>query len=273
MANKRPDHPQEAGPNSPTKWSTREDAYKHAGEYPNQNYTRTQSGHVIMFDDTKDKEHLTLQHRSGARLQMGPTGDVQLIAHNGQYSIVFGENRMEVTGTHDVTIKGGGTLKVDGDYDVTVGGDVNMAADGDFNFKGKSFNMLGGGNFDMEVKNMTIKTEGSSTLHSAGAVSITGGTLAAVSAQDGAVVLAASKSVGIYSKGGSVALQAQGGNVEIYTPNSINMDGDNSVWINSGLSAKATQIVSWEAPKHPAQQTRRGKPGNPTFPRHGSMIA
>lgn len=254
---KTPEHPQEAGPDSPKKWSTREDAYKHAGDYPNQNYTRTQSGHVIMFDDTKDKEHITLQHRSGARLQMGPTGDIQVIAHNGQYSIVFGENRMEVTGTHDVTIKGGGTLKVDGDYDVTVGGNVNMACDNDFNFKGKSFNFLGGGNFDMEVKNMTIKTEGSSTLHSAGAVSITGGTLAAVSSQEGPVVLAASSSVGVYAKGGDVALQAQGGSIHMKSPNTINMDGSAAVWINSGKAQNATEIVSWKAPQHPAQQSRR----------------
>lgn len=268
MANKTPDHPQEAGPNAPKKWSTREDAYKHGGDYPNQNYTRTQSGHVIMFDDTKDKEHITLQHRSGARFQMGPTGDIQVIAHNGQYSIIFGENRMEVTGTHDVTIKGGGTLKVDGDYDVTVGGDVNMACDNDFNFKGKSFNFLGGGNFDMEVKNMTVKTEGSATIHSGGAAAITGGSVTTITSQSGPVAIAAASSVGVYAHSGSVALQAAGGNIEIYSPNSINMDGDGSVWINSGLSAKALQVVSWKAANHPTQQSRRGSPGNPGE-RHG----
>jgi len=272
MANKTPDHPQEAGPYSPTKWDTREDAYKHAGEYPNQNYTRTQSGHTIMYDDTKDKEHLTLQHRSGARIQMGPTGDIQLIAHNGQYSIVFGENRMEVTGTHDVTIKGGGTLKVDGDYDVTVGGDVNMAADGDFNWKGKSFNMLGGGNFDMEVKNMTIKTESSATIHSAGAAQMVGGTLASMTSQSGAIALAAAKSVGVYAHGGDVALQAQGGSVHIQTPQEINMDGSQNVWINSGKSKAALDVVSWDAPNHPAKPVRRGLPGRPTMPRHGTYV-
>lgn len=266
MADKRPDHPNPAGPNSPKKWSTREDAYKHAGDYPNQNYTRTQSGHTIMFDDTQDKEHLTLQHRSGARIQMGPTGDIQLIAHNGQYSIVFGENRMEVTGTHDVTIKGGGTLKVDGDYDVTVGGDVNMAADGDFNWKGKSFNMLGGGNFDMEVKNMTIKTEGSATIHSAGAASLVGGTAAGLISQEGSIAISASSGVGVYAKSGQVAIQAAGGNINLKTPAEIAMDGDTNVWINSGKS-KGVEVVSWQAPKHPNNQARRGPVGNPG-PRH-----
>lgn len=272
-SNKKPQHPQEAGPYSDVKWDLREDAYKHAGEYPNQNYTRTQSGHTIMYDDTKDKEHLTIQHRSGSRMQFGPTGDIQFISHNGTYSVVFGENRMEVTGTHDITVKGGGTLKVDGDYDVTVGGDVNMAADGDFNWKGRNFNMLGSGNFDMEAKNLTFKTEGATAFHSQGSIGITAGTHASMVAQAGAVSVVAATTAGVYSHTGSVALQALGGNIEIYTPNMVNVDGDTAVWINSGMAAKATEITVWQPTKHPALPVRRGTPGRPTMPRHGSSYA
>jgi uncharacterized protein (DUF2345 family) len=259
---KTPQHPQPAGRPSPKEYSTREDAYKVAGDYGTQTGWRTQSGHCFVCDDTVDKEHITLQHRSGARLQLGPTGDIQIISHNGQYSVIFGENRMEVTGSNDITVRGGGTIKVDGDYDMTIGGDVNMAADGDFNWVGKSFNFLGGGNFDMEVKNMTVKTEGSATIHSAGAASLVGGTAAGLISQSGSVAISASSSVGMFAKGGQVAIQAAGGNINMKTPKEVAIDGDTNVWINSGKSV-GVEVVSWQAPNHPAKYTRRGPISDP----------
>lgn len=263
--NKSPNHPQEAGPESPKKWSTRSDALKEGGEYPNQNYTRTQSGHLIMFDDTQDREHITFQHRSGARFQMGPTGDIQVIAHNGAYNITFGENRMEVTGTNDVTVKGGGTLKVDGDYDVTVGGNMNMTADNDFNFVGKSFNVLGSGNFDIEAKNMTMKTEGSLTLQAGGSASLIGTTSASVSSQSGSVAIAGATSVGVWAKGAEVAIQS-GGDTYVNAGGQFNADAT-QIWFNSGKSKKATDpnVVPWPKSPPAVAQNRR----TPLYPRHG----
>lgn len=238
---KKPVHPQEAGPESPKKWSTREDALAHGGEYPNQNYIRTQSGHLVMMDDTKDSEHLTIQHRSGARIQFGPSGDVQLIAHNGQYSIIFGENRMEISGTQDISVKGASTLKIDGPYDLTVGGNINLSADGDFNFVGKNFNVLAGGNIDMAGKQATLKTEGSMTLDSGGAGSLVSeGDLALVS-RGSSVSVVGSGSVGVVSKGGDLAFDSAG-ETHLKATGQILADGS-QIWMNSGKSKPAADLV------------------------------
>jgi len=255
---KTPRHPQPAGPKSPTNYGTREDNYKVAGEYPNQNYFRTQAGHTIIMDDTKDKEHITIQHRGGARIQFGATGDIQLVSHNGMYSVILGENRMIVTGTQDITVRGGATLKVDGDYDMTVGGNMNFACDHDFNFKGKNFNVLAD-NMDMETKNMNLKTEGSINLNAGETLVAQGEKGASLIARGsgGAAVVASASDIALYAKGGELRMQS-GGEAQLKAGGNINMDGGNEIWLNSGRSQPAADVKP-AAAAVPKTQSNRGK--------------
>ena len=91
---------------TPPKWDETEDARKlpGAGKYPNYWAHKTRSGHVLMLDDSKGAESVTIQHRGGSMIQIMPDGKVHVRAQNGQHTVVFGENRMYVTGAQDITM-------------------------------------------------------------------------------------------------------------------------------------------------------------------------
>jgi hypothetical protein len=194
---------------TPKTWESPKDARseKGAGKYPNFYSKKTRSGHVFMIDDSKDNEHITLQHRSGSMFQFKPDGAVQFVSHNGQYNVVFGENRMKITGAQDVTVEGAASMKVDGDYNMTIKGDVNMTTHKDFNVTAKNFNQAIRGNIDVQAKNQTTKLEGSLNMQAQEAVSIQSGKGLSIMAQDSAVI-GGKGSVGIEAKGGDIRLKA-----------------------------------------------------------------
>lgn len=174
---------------TPPKWDGPEDARKHegAGTYPNYYAHKTRSGHVLLMDDSKGAENVTLQHRSGSMVQFHPDGKVAITAQNGQYTFTFGENRVQITGAHDVTVEGAASLRVKGDYNMTVGKNVNMTVQGDYNITAKNFNQAIRGNIDIAAKNMTSKTEGSYAVQASGAMQLTSvGSLMVASSTDSA---------------------------------------------------------------------------------------
>jgi hypothetical protein len=161
--------------NSPPKWSGPKDARElpGAGKYPNYYAHKTRSGHVLLMDDSKGAEHVTLQHRSGSMVQFHPDGKVAITAQNGQYTFTFGENRVKITGAYDITVDGAASMKVDGDYNLTVGKNMNIAVKGDLNVNAKNFNQNMIGNIDIAAKNMTTKLEGSSAITARGSMGLT----------------------------------------------------------------------------------------------------
>jgi hypothetical protein len=161
--------------NTPPKWSGPKDAREltGAGKYPNYYAHKTRSGHVLLMDDSKGAEHVTLQHRSGSMVQFHPDGKVAITAQNGQYTFTFGENRVKITGAYDITVDGAASMKVDGDYNLTVGKNMNIAVKGDLNVAAKNFNQNMIGNVDIAAKNMTTKLEGSSAITAKGSMGLT----------------------------------------------------------------------------------------------------
>lgn len=184
---------------TPKEYKTPPDARETGGEYPNHYTKKTRSGHVFMMDDTLESEHVTLQHRGGSMIQFTPDGKIMFTSQNGQYNIIFGENRMLVTGAYDVTVQGSGSLSVDKDYDVTVKGNYNMVVHGDMNMTVKNMNQTIRGNMDMTAKDLTMKMEGSSLISSHGISTVSSdGGLALTSTSD-SVAIAAKQNIGIKS--------------------------------------------------------------------------
>jgi hypothetical protein len=174
---------------------------KGAGKYPNYYSHKTRSGHLFMMDDSNGAEHVTLQHRSGSAVNFNTDGSVVYTSHNGQFNIVFGENRIIVTGAYDIIVHGGGSLKVDGDYNVTVKGNANMDVNGDFNVSAKNMNQTIRGNIDVQAKNKTEKIEGSSTSQSQGAMSMISKGGMSIGSSGDALGLAGATMVGLASSG------------------------------------------------------------------------
>jgi len=145
--------------NTPKQWKGPPDARseKGAGTYPNYHSQKTRSGHVFTMDDSDGAESVTLQHRSGSMVQFLPDGAVQFVSHNGQYTFVFGENRVQITGAYDVTVLGAASLNVTKDYNMTVQGNHNTTVNGDMNITAKNMNTVIRGNMDTSATNMPIK--------------------------------------------------------------------------------------------------------------------
>lgn len=157
---------------TPKKYKVAQDVRKEegAGKYPNYWSYKSRSGHNIIMDDSKDNESVTIQHRSGSAIQMRPDGSVHFTTHNGKYEVVFGEDRITVSGAQDITVKGDASLRVYGDYNVTCHKNYNLTVMGDYNFTAKNLNRQIRGNIDTQAKNETKKLEGSSGMIAHGAI-------------------------------------------------------------------------------------------------------
>lgn len=154
---------------------------------------KTRSGHTFQLDDSKGAETITLQHRSGTAIQMAKDGTLTMTCHNGKYEIVFGEDRVTVSGAQDITVKGDASLRVYGNYNVTCQKDYNLTVLGNFNLAAKNHNRHILGNIDTQVRNETKKLLGSSVkLSRGGIVSLAKGSHTSGSHSDQAFVVGAS---------------------------------------------------------------------------------
>lgn len=238
---------------TPNKWSSPKDARdeKEAGQYPNYWTHKTRSGHVFTLDDSKDGEHITLQHRGGSMIQFRPDGAVQFVSHNGQYNFVFGENRVKITGAYDVTVEGGGSLKVDGNYNVTVKGDVNMTTDKAFNVTAKSANYTIADNMDIQAKNVTQKIEGNMATQVNGNYALSADGPIGIKSTGDSLGLKASKQMGLVS-GTELAMES-GSKASIKgTTLALNSDGEVGVTGASTISiyGSETKLQTSQGPQH-----------------------
>jgi hypothetical protein len=247
---------------TPPKWSGPEDARakKGSGKYPYYYTTRTRSGHVFTLDDSEGHESVTLQHRGGSMVQFMPDGAVQFVAQNGQYTFVFGENRVKITGAYDVTVEGAASMRVKGDYNTTVMGNHNMTVNGDMNIAAKNFNAQVRGDMDINAKSFTAKMEGSTEISSHGITSIGGDGGLALISTGSSVGIGASKDVTLKAKGGKMMLEtgstldikasglaalSTSGNFTIKSGGTIGLDGGPNIRMNEGIAedAKTAEAV------------------------------
>lgn len=258
--------------NTPKEWKTPPDARESGGEYPNYYIKKSRSGHVFMMDDSEGSEHMTLQHRSGAMIQFTPDGKITFISQNGQYNIVFGENRMLVTGAYDVTVEGSGSLNVDKDYDVTVKGNYNMVVHGDMNMTVKNMNQTIRGDYHMTAKDMTMKMEGSSEISSHGISTLSSdGGLALASTGD-SIAMGSKQAISI--KSGRKMMIEAGSSMHVKSDTGMNLqtsdklslkggtiaadgsDGAPNILLASGASADADSAeATFKKPTSPNRET------------------
>src|SRR6056300_2025369 len=117
-------------------WSLPENTY--AATYPYNHVYETESGHLLEFDDTPDKERILQYHHSGTETEITAAGTKNEINKDSTYTITEKNSKVYIKGDSDVTI--GGRHKVminaDGDpnnnYDIQIGpnANVNIQVDG-----------------------------------------------------------------------------------------------------------------------------------------------
>jgi hypothetical protein len=109
-------------------------------EYPFNNVTQTESGHIFEFDDTLHRERLKLMHRTGTFIEMFPDGSEVHKVYGDGYEITVKNKQVLIQGKCSVTIEGDSIIEIRGDKIEKISGD---------------YQLLIGGNFTQEVKKRT----------------------------------------------------------------------------------------------------------------------
>ena len=169
-------------------WNQPEIAY--GSIYPNNHVYESESGHLLEFDDTADKERIHLYHKTGSSVEYNPNGDRVNIVKGDDYMLMSGSNKVDIQGLSDITIGGRHKIYInkdgaeDNNYDIQVGPNANIniqVDEGDINLVTKQgkvnvnaagdYNVKVGGNYTMTVAgNRAITTEGTTTDNTTGAV-------------------------------------------------------------------------------------------------------
>lgn len=252
MANK-PTSSKRPADKTPPKYDMPDDArlLEGSGQYSCYWVRKTRSGHILKFDDSKDHECITIQHRSGAMIQFMPDGAVQYVSHNGQQNIVFGENSVLVTGAQDTTVRKDSSCVVHGESNMTVHGAMHTAV-------GKAMVTVAESNSAQFTKHNDVKSESQATKVTKNGSAEYGGSFTTTS--DGGMSFAANKSgMTMYGKTG-VGIQGDAA-VSIQSPATVNMIGLGGVAIdgfggrillNCGSAKDVATSVTQPNPKPPS---------------------
>lgn len=200
---------------TPRKWKGPVDTRREqgSGTYPNQALVfHTRSGHNWVVDDSEGNESMTFQHRGGSAMQFQPNGAIQIVAHNSMYNLVFGQNRLTITGAHDLTVKGDGSMMVYGDFNKTVHGNYNLTATGDMNLTAENMNSMIRGNIDTQAKNENKKLEGSMAMTAQGAVTMSSKDSFSAVSRDDQMHLGGGAGLNMFANKGNITGNIEEGN-------------------------------------------------------------
>ena len=112
----------------------------YAAKYPFNHVTKTQSGHVVEFDDTPDNERIRTYHKSGTYTEINKDGqEVSKIVGNG-YEIVVKDKMVHVSGSCNITVLGDCNITAEKTLRLTSNTSIVLKAPG-------GVQVLGGGIF------------------------------------------------------------------------------------------------------------------------------
>ena len=164
-------------------WSLPENTY--ATEYPYGHVFESESGHILEFDDTPNKERILQYHHSGTETEITAAGTKNEVNKDSTHTITEKDSKVYIKGSADLTIGGRHKIiinadgKADNNYDIQIGpnanvniqvdkGDINMAAiDGNINmFANNNMNVRVGGTYKL-VAGKILETSTSTTTRTA----------------------------------------------------------------------------------------------------------
>jgi len=151
--------------NSNSTWD--EPETKYSTVYPYNNVKETESGHLLEFDDTPEKERIHLAHRNGSFQEWFPDGDKVEKITRDNYTIVMKDDNVYIMGSCNVTVQGSAQvyvkkdalLKIDGNVQVAVGGNYLERVSG-------TYTLVSSGNMtiDAPLINLNSGTQGAARI-------------------------------------------------------------------------------------------------------------
>jgi predicted chitinase len=147
------------------------------GMYPYNKVYESESGHLLVFDDTPNNENISLYHRTGTSLDIDGNGtQVNRIVGDG-YTIIDRNGAIFITGKCNLTVgnsvnilvQGNADIQIDGETNININNNANVGIAGDLDFAvGGDINMQAGGNLNIKSKSDISIESTNSTVISAG---------------------------------------------------------------------------------------------------------
>ena len=155
------------------------------GMYPYSKVFESESGHLMVFDDTPKNENISFYHRSGTMIDidangtqvnriMGDgytiidrngaiyiTGKCNLTVGNSVNILVQGSAEIQIDGNTNINLNNNASIGVAGDLDLAVGGDIKVSAGG-------SIDMKAGAKFGIEAAETITNNAGTTFAVTAG---------------------------------------------------------------------------------------------------------
>ena len=153
--------------------------------YPFNKVQLTESGHSFEMDDTRGRERVRLQHRTGTFIEMHPNGDEVHKVYGDGYEITIADKNVlikghcsvEVQGDSVLNVKGDYTIKVDKDMNVHVGGRLTMVSEGNGAVLSKSDMTVGSGGDIAGAIGLggSLRLASAADIHITGSLTVDGG--------------------------------------------------------------------------------------------------
>lgn len=133
-----------------------------AAKYPYNKVTKTESGHIVEYDDTPYKERIHIFHRSGTFIEIHPNGDIVAKNTGKNFELTIGDTMRYTQGNFVESTQGNANVYTDGSYtlecagpslNITVlKGDLNLKVVGNVNeeISGNKTTSIGG-NWEIDV--------------------------------------------------------------------------------------------------------------------------
>lgn len=133
--------------------------------YPYNNVTQTESGHIMEFDDTKDKERIHLYHTKGTYTEIDHNGtqvnfivgDSYVIMERNGYAHIVGNLHVAVDGAHTLRVNNTLDVQVNGNANINCHSNANLNVAGDLNISaGGNIKMKAGGDFALDASRIDL---------------------------------------------------------------------------------------------------------------------
>lgn len=252
------------------------------GRYPYNKVMETESGHVMMFDDTTGHETVSIYHRKGSFLDIDSNGtQVNKIVGDG-YTIydrngmiyVAGKCNLTVGNSVNIMVLGDANIEVNGSTqailhgqtDIGVGDDLNLAVAGDFTLQvGGDFKTTVGGDFEVNATGTPVTAEDGNTSLAGGNVYLNSGATTKIQATENITALAegyiAMEATGEFSAlAGDNMLLTSNAEMNIAASDNVNVDGS-EFHGQEGAATEADVVATFTAAKsaieYPAKVTAK----------------
>ena len=125
----------EADPNAGAPTGGYQPTSTYAPEYPYNNVTEYESGHVKEYDDTPGRERIVERHMSGTQYELAANGSKVEIITRDNYRLVVGHDTLEVFGNVKIIVSSHVDIAVAGNLTASVGGNISADSNGDITLK------------------------------------------------------------------------------------------------------------------------------------------